>query len=148
MIISRPYMLLHIHYMLRSSWFIIPPLELKNPNISNHHGLINWQNGTFRTRDNHWLMTRSVRFYIQWRRGSRRGAAVKGQLEGSYNFCDDHGGQRRHNALTMGTQWSIATCEDIYNLLLKRSSGHNWNPNLNTFDPFNCNQNTGTTHFH
>ena len=64
------------------------------------------------------------------------GAAVKGQLEGSYNFCDDHG----------GPQWAVAgsyngdTVEychlwrHAYHLLPRSSCRYSGNTNLDTFD--------------
>ena len=63
------------------------------------------------------------------------GAAVKGQLEGSYNFCDDHG----------GPQWAVAgsyngdTVEychlwrHAYHLLPRSSCRYSGNTNLDTF---------------
>ena len=65
-----------------------------------------------RLRDDYWLMTRSARFYIQWRRWCPRGRwAVKGQLEGSYNFCDHlttvvlHNGRRFARFLELIEKW-------------------------------------------
>ena len=67
------------------------------------------------------------------------GAAVKGQLEGSYNFCDDHGGPQWAVAATTGSYNgdTVEYCHrwrHAYHLLQRSSCRYSGNTNLDTFD--------------